>query len=130
MRCTNSPSRSFGSNHVDFGGMMPPASAMAIRSATLTGYSENATAALPAVDQALEFGGAADAADEIDALVRARVADLQQRLQHALLQHLDVERVAARRAGWRRRQHQSCASCPARNIDTRPGRSGHRPGPA
>ena len=30
--CTSRPSRSFGSNQVDFGGMMPPASEIAIRS--------------------------------------------------------------------------------------------------
>ena len=41
------PSRSFGSNHVDLGGMMPPASAIAIRSSMPTGNSENATAARP-----------------------------------------------------------------------------------
>src|SRR5438105_3944881 len=43
----SSPSRSFGSNHVDFGGMMAPASDTAIRSATPTGCIENATALCP-----------------------------------------------------------------------------------
>ena len=56
---------------------MPPASAMAIRSSTVTGYIENATAALPRVDGLLERLGAARAADEIDALVGADVADAE-----------------------------------------------------
>src|SRR3954468_1349895 len=47
IRWINKPSRNFGSNQVDFGGMISPASETAIRSATLTGYSENPTAALP-----------------------------------------------------------------------------------
>jgi hypothetical protein len=37
MRCINNPSLSFGSNQVDFGGMIPPASDTAMRSETLTG---------------------------------------------------------------------------------------------
>ena len=37
MRWLRRPSRSFGSNQVDFGGMISPASDTAIRSATLTG---------------------------------------------------------------------------------------------
>ena len=69
MRWMSSPSRSFGSNQVLFGGMIAPASDTAIRSATLTGNIENATAALPDVDERLELGGAAGAADEIDPLV-------------------------------------------------------------
>src|SRR5437899_11429467 len=46
-KCISKPSRSFGSNHVDFGGMIAPAPDTAIRSATPTGYNENATAAWP-----------------------------------------------------------------------------------
>src|SRR5207253_6957368 len=45
--CISNPSRSFGSNHVDFGGMIASASDTVISSSTLTGYIENATAALP-----------------------------------------------------------------------------------
>src|SRR5207249_2512085 len=45
--CISNPSRSFGSNHVDFGGMIASASDTAISSSTLTGCIENATAALP-----------------------------------------------------------------------------------
>src|SRR5262249_36704034 len=37
IRWISNPSRSFGSNHVDFGGMIAPASDTAIRSLTLTG---------------------------------------------------------------------------------------------
>ena len=40
-------SRSFGSNHVLLGGMMPPASAIVIRSRMLVGYIENAQAYSP-----------------------------------------------------------------------------------
>src|SRR5215510_2153106 len=46
IRCDNNPSRSFGSNQVDLGGMIPPASEIVIRSSTLTGYIEKATAYL------------------------------------------------------------------------------------
>ena len=73
--------------------MIPPASAMAIRSATLTGYIANATAARAGVDALGEGARAADAADEVDALVRPRVADAQQRLQDLVVQQLDVEPV-------------------------------------
>ena len=38
------PSASFGSNQVDFGGMIAPASATAMRSLICVGYSANATA--------------------------------------------------------------------------------------
>ena len=44
---TSKPSLSFGSNHVDFGGMMPPSSDIAIKSWIVTGYIEKATAAWP-----------------------------------------------------------------------------------
>ena len=40
----NIASRSFGSNQVLLGGMMPPASAMAMRSSMLVGNIENAQA--------------------------------------------------------------------------------------
>src|SRR6266498_4031474 len=43
----NIPSRSFGSNQVLFGGIMPPASAIAIRSSMLVGNIENAHAYSP-----------------------------------------------------------------------------------
>ena len=37
IKCTSSPSRSFGSNQVDLGGMIAPASAIAISSPMSTG---------------------------------------------------------------------------------------------
>src|SRR6185437_8920338 len=43
----NIASRSFGSNHVLFGGMIPPASAIAIKSSILVGNIENAHANSP-----------------------------------------------------------------------------------
>ncbi len=44
---TTRPERSFGSNQVDFGGMIPPASAISITVPTPTGCIENATAYPP-----------------------------------------------------------------------------------
>ena len=52
----------------------------------------NATAARAAVDDLLQFARAADAADELDALVGALVADAEQRREHEILQARDVER--------------------------------------
>src|SRR5450759_4061757 len=46
-RCTKRPERSFGSNHVDFGGIVAPASAIAMTSARDVGNIENATAPHP-----------------------------------------------------------------------------------
>ena len=43
----NKPLLSLGSNQVDLGGMMAPASAMSIRSSMVVGCMENATAILP-----------------------------------------------------------------------------------
>ena len=43
----NIASRSFGSNHVLFGGMMPPASAISIKSTMLVGNMLNAHAYSP-----------------------------------------------------------------------------------
>ena len=74
--------------------MMPPASAIAIRSSRPTGYIANATAAWPDVHEPLELCRATNAAHEVDALVRAHIADLQERLQHFALQHFDIERIA------------------------------------
>ena len=44
-RCVNRPSRSFGSNQVDLGGMISPASEIASSSSTVTAAIEKATAA-------------------------------------------------------------------------------------
>ena len=72
--------------------MIAPASDTAIRSATLTGNIENATAALPDVTSCSSSAGAAGAADEIDSLVGADVRDFQDRREQPVLQHADVER--------------------------------------
>src|SRR5690606_32667552 len=45
--CDSRPSASFGSNHVDFGGISRSASATSISSSMLVGWSANATAARP-----------------------------------------------------------------------------------
>ena len=75
IRCESRPSRSLGSNHVDLGGMIPPASDTRIRSSTDTGKRENATANLPESTSSFEFPRAADPADEVDPLVGAYVFD-------------------------------------------------------
>ena len=71
------PSRSFGSNHVDFGGMISPASETAIRSRDADRVQRERDGRLAGVDESLELPGAARAADEIDPLVGADVGDLQ-----------------------------------------------------
>ena len=73
-RMISNPSRSFGSNQVDFGGMMPPASEIAIRSSTVTGTSRTPPPPCRSRRPA-RAPGAARAADEIDPLVGAHVAD-------------------------------------------------------
>ena len=123
-QCTSSPSRSFGSNHVDFGGMMPPASEIAIRSSIVTGYIENATAAVPESTALLEAGGAAGAADEIDPLVGADVADAEQRLEDVPLQQRDVEPLARESSSGAAPDRSMAYQRPARYIATSPLRRG------
>ena len=84
--------------------MMPPASAIAIRSSRLTGIHRERHRGLARRDQPLELGRAANAADEVDALVGANVADLQQRLR--ALRAAALRRRAHRRATSRRRRRQ------------------------
>ena len=103
--------------------MMPPASAIAMRSATLTGNIENATAALPDETSRSSSAGAANAADEIDALVGARIADAEERLEHRALEHLDVEGVGARRAGERRRKRDGVPAAGKKHGDAVRGRT-------
>lgn len=43
------------------------------------------------VDDPLQFGVAADAADKVDARIRARIADLQNRLQDMVQQDVDIQ---------------------------------------
>ena len=58
----------------------------------LVARREKATANLPLSDLLLQFGRAADAADEIDALVGARVVDAEHGREQVVLQDGDVER--------------------------------------
>jgi hypothetical protein len=88
----NIASRSFGSNQVLLGGMMPPASAMLIRSSMLVGNRRERAGVFAAVHQLFQFRRAADAADEIDALARARIVNAEDRREHVLLQQRHVER--------------------------------------
>ena len=48
---------------------------------------------VPAVDEFFEFGGAADAADEVDAFAGAGVVDAEERGEEAILEDGDVELV-------------------------------------
>ena len=97
MTCVNSPF-CFGSNQVDFGGMISPASAIAIRSWTVTGNMLKATAPAPLLTIFSSSPVAADAADELDALVGALVANPEQRREHEIVQARDVERRDRARA--------------------------------
>ena len=124
MTWISNPSRSFGSNHVDFGGMISPASDTAIRSATLTGIQRERDRRLARVDQLLERPGAARAADEIDPLVGAHVGDLQHRRQQPLLQHADVERADRIRSRPARRAAAACATRPGSTSRCRRARAG------
>jgi len=87
----NIASRSLGSNQVLLGGMMPLASAMVIKSSMLVGNMENAQAYSPSFTSFSNSPRAADAADEIDALARARVINAEQRREDKFLQERDVE---------------------------------------
>ena len=76
------PSASFGSNQVDFGGMMAPASATAMRSAIAVGWSAKATAAASDLTSRSSSLEPPPAADEVDPLVAARIGDAEDRLDH------------------------------------------------
>ena len=93
------PSASLGSNQVDLGGMMPPASATAIRSSMLRREEREGDRHLARVDPPLELAEAAPAADEVDALVGARVGDAEQRLDQVAREQRDrqpADRIASR----------------------------------
>ena len=85
------PSRSFGSNHVLLGGMTPPASAMAIKSSDARREHGKRAGEFAAVHQLFQFRRAADAADEMDALARARIVNAEHRREHVFLQQLHIE---------------------------------------
>ena len=126
------PSASLGSNQVDFGGMMPPASATAIRSSMLRRVEREGHRHLAGVDAALELGEAAPAADEVDALVGARVGDAEERLDQVAGEQRDrqpADRV--RRCGTRSDRSLSRYQRPPRNMpnsDAAAGRTGDADG--
>ena len=93
MRWINKPSLSLGSNHVDFGGMISPASETAMRSSILTGNSENATAAAPESTSRSRYWVPRAPPTKSIRVIRANVADLQNRFQQLLLQDAHVERT-------------------------------------
>ncbi len=104
---TSSPSLSFGSNQVDFGGMMPPASEIAIRSSTVTGNIENATAALPE-STACSSAAVPRAPPTKSMRLSVRMSPMpQHRLEHGALQPGDVQARGARVVGRPRRRRWS-----------------------
>ena len=96
----NIASRSFGSNQVLFGGMMPPASAMLIKSSMLVGNMRERAGVFAAVHELFQFRRAADAADEIDFFARARIVNAEHRRENLFLQQRHVEPFN-RVARWR-----------------------------
>ena len=95
----NMPSRSLGSNHVLLGGMMPPPSAMAIKSSMLVGNIEKAQAYSLVLTS---FSNSAVPRMPPTKLMRLLVRwslDAKDRRQHVLLQQAHVqafERACAR----------------------------------
>ncbi len=71
--------------------MTPPASLMAINVSTPSGNIENAQANSPLSTSLCQFRRAADAADKLDALIRARIFDAEDRTEHVLLQQGHIE---------------------------------------
>ena len=120
------PSRSFGSNHVDLGGIISPASAIRIRSPTV-GEEGKGDGRIPLIYQPFELAGAANATDKIEPLVGPRIRDLEQRGEHLLLEKADIERDAGiwqRPASPARR---SVCQRPSIYIETSPFFTGTRP---
>ena len=109
--------------------MISPASDTAIRSATFTGYSENATAALPLSTAFLELAvPRAPPTKSIRLSVRMS-RNLENRREQLLLQHADVERADRVRLGRAVRADGACASRPAMYIAISPRRRRRRRAP-
>ena len=90
-RWTKRPERSFGSNQVDFGGIVAPASAIAMTSEICVGIHREGDRAAPRAHALLQLARAANPADEVDAGIRARIADAEDRPEEAVLEDRDVE---------------------------------------
>ena len=73
--CTTTPSRSFGSNQVDFGGMIFPASAICQQFLDGCRMQRECHRHLSGIHPPLELSQSADPTDEIDPLARARIVD-------------------------------------------------------
>ncbi len=118
------PSASFGSNQVDFGGMIAPASATAIRSAHLRRIEREGGRAPAGADAPFEFAEPAPAADEVDALVGARIGDAEERLDDMAGEEGDrqpADRIIGRdQAGASRSRYQR----PPRTIPNSPADAG------
>ena len=101
--------------------MMAPASETAIRSATLTGNSENATAALPESTSVSSSAVPRAPPTKSMRLSVRDVRDAENRREQLLLQHADVERRESRRSRRRlRRAAAASASAPPKYIAISP----------
>ena len=83
---TKRPERSFGSNQVLLGGMIWPASAMSMSCSTVVGIHGEGDGCFAGIDELHEFAGAADAADEVNALAGARIVDAEDGGEQAVLE--------------------------------------------
>ena len=91
--CTKSPLRSLGSNQVLLGGMTCAGVGDGHELVERRRVEREGDGHLARVHPALELRRAADAADEVDPLVGARVADAEDRPEDPVLQQGDVERA-------------------------------------
>ncbi len=85
------PSRSFGSNQVDFGGMILPASAIARSSSIEVGIKREGDRHLSRVHPPLQLLQPPDSSHKIDPLARPGIVDAKHRVQEMLLQDRDVQ---------------------------------------
>ena len=83
------PSASFGSNQVDFGGMIPPRVGDRHQVGHLGRIECKGDRHVAGRDPAFEFGEAARATDEIDAFVGPLIGDAEERLEHMARQQRD-----------------------------------------
>ena len=125
------PERSLGSNQVLFGGMSCPASVTAMSCSMRVGKRWSASDQPSSLHAPLELGGAADAADEVDVLRRARVGDAEDRREELVLADRAVERRDRVGASKRARAHARVPPAAAdEDAEGERARSGAAPAPA
>ena len=107
------PSRSFGSNQVDLGGMMPPASETASSSSGVTAASEESDRGGSRVDRLLQGPNAPRPADERHPRIGADVRHVEHRGENPVLEDSHVQ--PGRRPGA------GCRNRGIRHVDGVPG---------